>query len=77
MEPRELAVGEIVQLSPECPNPMFGGCLMIVTEPKSFGAQGYVQGLGEKGEIGGQAYFRARWADMEQTGGRAVWVIGG
>jgi hypothetical protein len=73
----KVSVGEIVQLSPEtCKNRMFAGCLMIVTEPKSWGAQGYVQALGEDGHPGGQAYYRAEWEEMESTDGRAVWMVG-
>lgn len=73
-----IAKGDIVQLNPETTrNRMFAGCLMVVTEPKNFGAQGFVQALGENGEPGGQAYYRARWEELEQTGGRAQWVPGG
>jgi len=76
MKPRELIPGEIVQLSPEtCRNPMFSGCMMTVTEPKAFGAQGYVQALGENGKMGGQAHYRAQWSEMEPTGGRAPWAV--
>ena len=38
-----LKVGELVQLNPEtCRNRMLAGCIMTVTEPKVWGAQGYV-----------------------------------
>lgn len=77
MTPRELTPGEIVQLSPEaCRNRMFAGCMMVVSEPKAFGAQGYVQGLGANEEPAGQAYYRAKWEEMEPTDGMAVWVVG-
>lgn len=78
MKPTDkLRPGMVVQLSPfACRNPMFGGCMMVVTEPKQFGAQGYVQGLGEGGEMGGQAYYRAQWEEMEVVG-FAEWVAGG
>lgn len=77
MEKRELKIGEIVQLSPEtCKNPMFRACLMVISEPKAFGAQGYVQALGEHQGPGGQAYYRAGWEEMEQTGGHAPWLTG-
>lgn len=43
----------VVQLNPETVrSPMFAGCMMVITEPKLWGAQGYVQGLGENGEPG-------------------------
>jgi hypothetical protein len=69
-----LRVGEIVHLSPDIPNRMFAGCLMVVTEPKPWGAQGYVQGLGVDGDPAGQAYLRPTWAHMERAGGMAVWM---
>lgn len=71
-----LNVGDVVQLDPEgCRNPMFSGCFMTVSEVKPFGAQGYVQALGDYGKPGGQAYYRAYWHEMELVG-PAVWVIG-
>ena len=72
----KLEVGEIVQLDPyTCKNRMFAGCLMVVTEPKSWGAQGYVQGLGKDENLAGQAYYRATWDQMELTGGIAIWRV--
>jgi len=74
MQRQELKPGILVQLNPETVgNPMFAGCIMVVTEPKSFGAQGYVQALGDHGEPGGQAYYRAKWDEMEVVGA-AEWV---
>ena len=71
-----LMAGDVVQLSPEtCRNRMLAGCMMTVTEPKPFGAQGYVQVTGEDKKPGGQAYYRAAWAEMEPTGGRAPFVV--
>lgn len=77
MKPRELKVGELVQLDPRATrNPMFRGCFMVVTEPKVFGAQGYVQGLGEDGKPAGQAYYRAKWEEMEPCEhGFAIWMV--
>jgi hypothetical protein len=72
----KLEPGDVVQLNPEtCRNPMFAACMMTITEPKSWGAQGYVQALGENGQPGGQAHYRAKWEEMEPVG-RAVWIIG-
>ncbi|SIS99814.1 hypothetical protein [Achromobacter sp. MFA1 R4] len=49
-----LNADDLVQLDPgKVGNPLFAGCVMVVTEPKSWGAQGYVQAPG-----GGQAYYR-------------------
>lgn len=69
----ELKVGDVVQLSPEVGNKMFAFAMMTVTEPKAWGAQGYVQALGEEGSPGGQAYYRAKWEEMEFVG-KAQWV---
>lgn len=57
----EYAVNDVVQLSPECGK--FAGCFMVVTEPKSFGAQGFVQVPGQ-----GQAYYRANFEQMDFIG---------
>lgn len=75
MTPTTLEVGDIVQLGPNTPNPMFAYCLMTVTEPKSWGAQGYVQMTGENGQRGGQAYYRSTWEHMAPTGGKAAWMV--
>lgn len=64
----ELSKGMVVQLSPDVGNPMFACCMMIIDQPKVFGAQGYVQSLGEGGKMGGQAYYRAKWEEMEYIG---------
>lgn len=70
----KLEKGMVVQLSPEVKNPMFACCMMVISEPKVFGAQGYVQSLGADGKPGGQAYYRAGWDEMELVGS-TVWDI--
>lgn len=69
-----LAKGMVVQLSPDVGNPMFACCMMVITEPKTFGAQGYVQGLGEAGKPGEQYYYRANWDEMEFVG-QTFWDV--
>ena len=75
MQARELKIGEIMQLNPETTkNKAFSACLFVVTEPKPWGAQGFVQALGTR-EVGGcQAYYRATWEEMEPTGGQTEWM---
>lgn len=74
MQQQELKEGQLVQLNPETVgNKMFSACIMVVTEPKAWGAQGYVQALGKDGEPGGQAYYRAKWDEMEPVGA-AEWI---
>lgn len=68
-----LQPGDVVQLGP---NSNFPYCLMVVTEPKKFGAQGYISVPDKLGEEPGLAYYRAKWEDMEFVG-KAAWTIGG
>jgi len=76
MSPRELKVGHLVQLNPEtCRNPMFGACFLVVTDPRPWGAQGYIQVIGTDDQPGGLAYYRARWEEMELVGA-AEWIAG-
>ena len=64
----DLKVGDIVQVSPE--NECFGGCMVVVTEPKTWGLQGYVQSAG----VPGQQYIHLKTDEFERTGGIAPWV---
>ena len=75
---RQLEIGDIVQLDPDkTENRMFAACLMVVSELKPWGVQGYVQALGENGEPGGQAYYRAKHGTFEAChNGRAPWITG-
>jgi hypothetical protein len=66
VEPRTLQKGEVVQISPEYPDPCFGGCFLVVTEPKSFGAMGYISGVGQtKDEPGGIYWLRVKYEWIE------------
>ena len=72
---RHYKKGDVVQLDPvKTTNPMFRGCMLIVTEPKNWGVQGYVQGLGEDGQRAGQAYYRAETGTFEFVGCTA-WIV--
>ena len=64
-----IGVGDIVQVDPGVET--FGGCMVVVTEVKSWGIQGYVQSAG----VEGQAYIRLECQDYEATGGKAIWRI--
>lgn len=68
--------GDIVQINPTHPevNVAFGACMMVVEEVREWGVQGYVQSLGDRSAVGGVAYYRARWDQIEPTGGKAVWM---
>lgn len=65
MEKNEkLKSGHIVQINPKVK--IFGACLMIVEEVKSFGIQGVVLVPARNGPHA--AHFRAEWADFEWVG---------
>lgn len=64
-----LKEGQLVYLNPKIVgNKMFSGCIMVITELKSWGATGYVQSLGNNGKPGGQAHYRAEWEEMDLVG---------
>jgi len=79
MNTSPLRIGQVVQLHPtKTRNRMFSACLMVVTEPKSWGAQGFVQMTGEDGNMGGQAYYRATWEEIARlTGDEVVFAPAG
>jgi len=76
MNTTPLRIGQVVQLNPETVgNRMFAACLFVVTEPRTWGAMGFVQALGENGEPGGQAYYRAKWEEIARlTGDEVVFI---
>ncbi len=71
MERDEVKAGAIVQISPHVSGGIrgFGGCLMVVTEVKSWGVQGYVKNAGTEGVHP----YRAEWRDVQATGGTMQW----
>lgn len=66
----QLRPGHVVQIDPSH-DPVFGGCLMIVTEVKSWGAQGCIRV--PKSPQGGDAYYRCPFEKMELVGA-ATWL---
>ena len=65
-----IEINDIVQVNPLL-NEVFGGTMVVVTEVKSWGIQGYVQSAG----VEGQQYIRLEWDNFEKTGGKAIWVV--
>ena len=66
----EIKCGDIVQVNPD--KEMFGACMVVVTELKTWGIQGYVQSAG----VAGQQYIRLKFDEIEPTNGKAVWIVG-
>lgn len=74
MSDREWQINDVVQIDPEKHGGgFFAGCFMTITEPKAFGAQGFVCIPGKRGEPPGQAFYRAKHDEMHFVG-RAVFV---
>jgi hypothetical protein len=70
-----MKVNDVVQINPEkATNPAFGGCFMVITEVKSWGVQGHVQAFGTRDSVGGQAYYRAKFDEVEYVG-EAIWMV--
>lgn len=63
-----VSVGDIVQVDPAAAN--WGGCLVIVTEVKSCGIQGFTPMPPD----GGRAYIRIKNEDFEAVAAKAVWT---
>lgn len=73
MEKRELKVGDVLQIKPDAEK--FGGFLVIVTEPKPWGCQGYL--LSPDGfdavRYKGVAYVRPLFENVEFVG-KLHWI---
>jgi len=66
----EVQRGDIYQIDPSFE--VFGGCLLIVDEIKSYGVMGYVTIPGDEG---GNAFVIVEWEKIVWCGD-AEWVIG-
>lgn len=66
--------GDILQVNPEATKARaWAGCLVVVTEVKSWGVQGFTR-IPEMPKPTGEAYIRIAWDELEDTGGKAVWA---
>ena len=68
MQKTTLKIGDVVQLNPD--HPKFPGFLVVVTDPKEFGCQGYLMGHlpFEAVRYKGVAYVRPRFEEFEYVG---------
>jgi hypothetical protein len=71
MQSRQLVPGDIVQINPDH-DERFGASLMIITEPKPWGAQGAIASYNMKDGI---VYYRCKFENMEYVG-NAEWIPG-
>jgi len=62
-------VGDVLQIDPSS-DEVFGACFLVVTEPKPWGAQGYVTIPGNEGE----AYYRVKFENAHRVG-KAEWMF--
>ncbi len=61
--------GDIVQIDPDH-DEIFGAGFMVVTKPKSWGAEGYLPAPGQDG----LAYYRVNFDNAVRVG-RAEWMV--
>lgn len=66
-----IEVGDLVQINPEYDS-RFGGCIMIVTEIKSWGVQGCV--IGPAAEKAAHYYYRCPTEHFVKVG-KAEWAL--
>lgn len=68
MQKCELKIGQVVQLRPD--HERFPGMLVVVTEPKSWGCQGYLMSAIDFDAVKfkGVAYVRPKFEDIEHVG---------
>ena len=71
MENQGISVGDVVQIDPEH-DPVFGACLLIVTEVKGWGVQGYVQLPKHPAAV--QAFYRVPFEKIARIG-VAEWML--
>jgi hypothetical protein len=62
---------DVIQISP--PH-KWGGCLAVVSEPKSFGCQAYVSIPHNDGTAPSSAYIRLNWDEFEWLEVKAIFV---
>jgi len=73
MKKMDLQVGDVLQLNPDYQDG-WGGKLIVVTEPKPWGCQGYVLEYPPHAvTFKGRAYIRPTWDKMEYVG-RMTWI---
>ena len=71
MEKRELEIGDVLQITAADGRPDHTGWFLVVTEPKDFGAMGYI--LSPYEDMGlvrfkGVAYLRVKFEEVEYVG---------
>lgn len=71
MEKQKLEIGDVLQIIAQEGRPEYTGCLLVVTEPKEWGAQGYFlspfEGMGLT-RFKGVAYLRVKFEEVEYVG---------
>lgn len=77
MENRELKIGDVLQINPEN-NEVWGGFLVVVTEPRKWGCQGYLMSHDAFNAVRikktGKAFVRVKFEDVEFVGS-LPWIL--
>ena len=65
----KIKIGSVVQVSPDKQKDgFFPGCFMLVTEVNSWGVQGFVAIPEKRGVMPNEAFFRAKFDEVELIG---------
>ena len=64
--------GNIIQITD--PSDKWYSCLIIISEVKSWGIQGYITIPRNDGEPLGQAYYRLKWGQFERVGNVEIFI---
>lgn len=65
---QRIAVGSVVQLNERASDECYIGCLLIVTEVRSWGVQGFIPVPHERGKPAGHVFLRPKWEALEWVG---------
>lgn len=65
---QRIAVGSVVQLNEMASDECYIGCLLIVTEIKPWGVQGFIPVPNERGKTAGHVFLRPKWQALEWVG---------
>lgn len=68
MRDERIKINSVVQLNENASAECYIGCLMLVTEIKDWGAQGFVATPQSKVEPAARIYLRPKWDAMEFVG---------
>lgn len=65
---RFVHVGDVLQINEHASDPCYVGCLLIVSEIKSWGVQGFIPVPSRTGVPAANVWLRPKWEALERIG---------